>query len=260
MNPKLKFTLFTCLKAGGKIIKNGYGKTHSIRKKSAVSLVTETDMAADRAIRKIILKAFPDHGLLTEEQDAVKSRSPYRWIIDPLDGTTNFAHNIPFFCVSIGLEYQGEIVIGGIYNPVLSELFFAEKGKGAFLNGKRIHVSKTGSLIDSLLVTGFPYDRQKKAKYYLKFVQAFMQKCRGVRRLGAAAIDLAYVACGRFEGYWEFNLKPWDMAAGSLIVAEAGGRVTNFRGGRVNVSLPAQTLASNPNIHKKLVKVLSNSL
>lgn len=260
MNPKLKSTLMACLKDGGKIIRKAYGRAHNIRKKSAVSLVTETDMAADRAIRRIILKVFPDHGLMTEEQAAVESRSPYRWIIDPLDGTTNFAHQIPLFGVSIGLEYQGDIILAGIYNPILNELFFAEKGKGAFLNGKRIRVSKTGSMIDSLLVTGFPYDRQKKARFYLKFVQAFMQRCRGVRRLGAASIDLAYVACGRFEAYWEFNLKPWDMAAGKLIVEEAGGKVTNFEGGPVNIDLPAQTLASNVRIHKKVLKILTKYL
>lgn len=260
MNPKLKSTLMACLKDGGKIIRQAYGRAHNIRKKSAVSLVTETDMAADRAIRRRILKAFPDHGLLTEEQAAVESRSPYRWIIDPLDGTTNFAHQIPLFGVSIGLEYQGDIILAGIYNPILNELFFAEKGKGAFLNGKRIRVSKTGSMIDSLLVTGFPYDRQKKARFYLKFVQAFMQRCRGVRRLGAASIDLAYVACGRFEAYWEFNLKPWDMAAGKLIVEEAGGKMTNFKGGSVNIDLPAQTLASNVLIHKKVLKIFTKYL
>ena len=255
VSPKLKSTLMACLKEGGSIIRHAYGRAHSIRKKSPVSLVTETDMAADRAIRRRILKAFPDHGIMTEEQAAVESRSPYRWIIDPLDGTTNFAHQIPLFAVSIGLEYQGDIVMGGIYNPVLKELFFAEKGKGALLNGKRIRVSRTGSIIDSLLVTGFPYDRQKKARFYLKFVQGFMQRCRGVRRLGAASIDLAYVACGRFEAYWEFNLKPWDMAAGKLIVQEAGGRVTDFKGGPVDVDLPAQTLASNVRVHKKMLRI-----
>lgn len=260
MNPKLKNTLLACLKDGGQIIRKAYGRAHNIRKKSAVSLVTETDMAADRAIRRRILNAFPDHGLMTEEQAAVESRSPYRWIIDPLDGTTNFAHQIPLFGVSIGLEYQGDIILAGIYNPILNELFFAEKGKGAFLNGKRIRVSKTGSLIDSLLVTGFPYDRQKKARFYLKFVQAFMQRCRGVRRLGAASIDLAYVACGRFEAYWEFNLKPWDMAAGKLIVEESGGKVANFKGGPVNIDKPAQILASNVNIHKKMLKIFTKCL
>ena len=248
-----------CLKEGGQIIRKAYGRAHNIRKKSAVSLVTETDMAADHAIRRRILKVFPDHGLLTEEQAAVLRPSPYRWIIDPLDGTTNFAHQIPLLGVSIGVEYLGDIILAGIYNPILNELFFAEKGKGSFLNGKRIQVSKTGSMIDSLLVTGFPYDRQKKAEFYLKFVEAFMQRCRGVRRLGAASIDLAYVACGRFEAYWEFNLKPWDMAAGKLIVEEAGGKATNFKGGPINIDEPTQTLASNVNLHKKMLKILGSS-
>jgi len=258
MNTKLKKILMECLNEGGRIIRKGYGKAHKIRKKNPVSLVTEIDMESDLRVRRMIQRSFPDHRILTEELNPVESVSSYRWIIDPLDGTTNYAHGIPFFGISIGLEYKGEMVLGGIYNPVLNELFYAEKGKGAFMNGKRIRVSKTNSLIDSLVVTGFPYDRREKAGYYLKFIQPFIEKTRGIRRLGAAAIDLAYVACGKFEGYWEFNLKPWDMAAGLLIVQEAGGKVTDFKGDPIQASRPNQLLSSNGKIHDLLLDVLKN--
>lgn len=260
MQDKYRRVLDDCMRTGGNIIKKGYGLTHKIRKKSPVSLVTEVDMEVDRKVRALILKAFPDHQIMTEELKAVVSSSPYRWIIDPLDGTTNFAHQIPFFCISIGLEYEGEVILGGIYNPVLRELFFAEKGKGAFLNGKPIKVSRVNTLIESLLVTGFPYDRQEKAEFYLKFFRAFMEKCQGVRRLGAAAVDLAYVACGRFEGYWEFNLKPWDMAAGMLIVKEAGGEVSDFKGRPVNLDHPHQLLSSNGRLHPILLDIFKRTL
>ncbi len=257
---ELKHTLDQCLKESAVIIKKGFGKSHTIRKKAAISIVTEVDMAVDQKVRKIISRAFPDHQIMTEEQKDFKSASPYRWIIDPLDGTTNFAHGIPIFCTSIGLEYQGKMILGGIYNPISNELFSAEKGRGAYLNGKRIRVSGESKLIDSLLVTGFPYDGQERAEYYLSFVQAFMQKCRGIRRLGAAAIDLAYVACGKFEAYWEFNIMPWDIAAGLLIVEEAGGRVTDFRGGPVDIDHPKQILASNVTIQPKMLEIFSKNL
>ncbi len=260
MRDKIIKTLLDCLREGGQIIRKGYGLSHNIRKKSPVSIVTEIDMATDRKVRARILKAFPDHQIVTEELEAVKSSSPFRWIIDPLDGTTNFAHEIPFCCISIGLEYKNKMILGGVYDPILGELFLAEKGKGATLNGRKIRVSKTHNLIDSLLVTGFPYDRQEKAGFYVKFFKAFLEKCLGVRRLGAAAMDLSYVACGRFEAYWEFNLKPWDMAAGMLLVEEAGGKVTNFSGTPIDVNRPIQLLSSNGLIHPTLLKIFRKTL
>ena len=260
MKDQLKKTLLGCLREGGRIIRKGYGRSHRIRKKSPVSLVTEIDLEADHKVRALVRKNFPDHQFLTEELKAVENDSPYRWIIDPLDGTTNFAHEIPFCCISIGLEFNKDIILGGVYNPILEELFFAEKGKGSTLNGRKIRVSKAKNLIDSLLVTGFPYDRQEKAGFYVKFFQAFLEKCQGVRRLGAAAMDLAYVACGRFEAYWEFNLKPWDMAAGMLIVQEAGGQVTDFHGSPIDVSHPYQILSSNGRIHSTLLKIFKKTL
>ena len=258
MNEKMRVrkVLNTCLDEAGKIILKGFGLTHQIKKKAAVSIVTEIDLAADAKIRALIRRNFPDHHIMTEEAKPFEGDSDYRWIIDPLDGTTNFAHGVPICCVSIGVEYKGEIILGGVFNPMMKERFFAEAGKGAFLNGKRIRVSPCATLIDSLLVTGFPYDGQEKAGFYLSFFKALMEKCQGVRRLGAAAIDLAYVACGRFEAFWEFNLQPWDVAAGILLVKEAGGKISNFEGGPFDVIKPAQLLASNGKTHPLILSTM----
>ncbi|OGR83449.1 MAG: hypothetical protein A2902_03925 [Elusimicrobia bacterium RIFCSPLOWO2_01_FULL_64_13] len=251
----MKKVLLQCLEKAGGIIRKGFGKAHRIRKKAPVSLVTEIDMAADRAVISIIRKHFPGHAILTEESVPSLTGSPYRWIIDPLDGTTNFAHEIPLCGVSIAVEHRGDIILGGIFNPILNELYFTEKGGGAWLNGRRLAVSRTGVLLDSLLVTGFPYDRREKAHYYLKFHEPLLAACQGVRRLGAAALDLAYVAAGRFEAFWEMNLQPWDIAAGILLVEEAGGRVTDYSGGPIDVDRPGQILASNGRIHPSLQKI-----
>jgi myo-inositol-1(or 4)-monophosphatase len=258
--PEIKKVLLKCLKEGGNIIRRGYGRTHSIHLKGPVSIVTEIDTATEKKIVSIIKNRFPSHRLLTEESSPYKGTSSYRWIIDPLDGTTNYAHHLPLFCVSIGLENEGKIILGGIYNPISDELFFAEKGRGAFLNGKKIKVSQTKRLIESLLVTGFPYDRQEKAVFYLKFFKEMMQRTQGLRRLGAAAMDLAYVACGRFEAFWEFNLKPWDMAAGSLIVEEAGGKITDFEGNPINIDKPFQLLSSNSKVHHEITSIFKKIL
>ncbi len=256
----LRKVLDRCLREGGRILERGFGRKQRITKKSAVSIVTETDKAAERHIISTIHQHFPAHGILAEESSPIRRPGESRWIIDPLDGTTNFAHSIPLCCVSIGVERDGKVLLGGIYNPFLDEFFFAERGKGAYLNGKRILVSKQSVLIDSLLVTGFPYDRQEKAAFYLKFFRAMMEKTQGLRRLGAAALDLAYVACGRFEAFWEFNLKSWDIAAGSLLVEEAGGKVTDFRGKPLNLEVPAQLLASNSRVHPPLLKIFNINL
>ena len=253
---RVRKVLDSCLDEAGKIILKGFGLTHRIKKKAPVSIVTEIDLAADAKIVSLIRRNFPDHHILTEESKPFKGNSDYRWIIDPLDGTTNFSHGIPLCCVSIGVEYKGEIILGGVYNPMLKERFFAEAGKGAFLNGKRIRVSPQATLIDSLLVTGFPYDRQEKAGFYLGYFKALMEKCQGVRRLGAAAVDLAYVACGRFEAFWEFNLQPWDVAAGVLLVKEAGGKVTDFKGEPFDAFKPVQLLSSNGKVHAQILSTI----
>jgi myo-inositol-1(or 4)-monophosphatase len=224
--------------------------------KGPVDLVTAADKAADRTIVRLLKSRFPDHGFLTEESQPRVSRSRYRWIVDPLDGTTNFAHGLPHACVSIGLEKDGRMLAGGVLDPFRRELFLAVRGRGAHLNGRRIRVSGTARLIDSLLVTGFPYDRQKRARFYLSSYERFMTKTQGIRRMGAAALDLAYVACGRFDGYWEYKLHPWDVAAGWLLVEEAGGRVTNYQGRRYRLGETGQTLASNGRIHRAMVDTL----
>lgn len=244
------------LGAGGDVVRRGAGRRFSIAHKGVVNIVTSVDKAAERAIRRAIAKAFPDHGFLMEESGERPSPSPYRWVVDPLDGTVNFAHGMPISCVSIGLEHRGRVILGGVLDPYRNELFTAAAGRGAHLNGRRIRVSTTGKLIDALLVTGFPYDRYKRAAFYLSFVEKFMKRTQGLRRLGAAALDLAYVAAGRFDGYWEFNLQPWDAAAGHLLVQEAGGRVTNFRGAPYTLADTSQTLASNGRLHDAMRRLL----
>lgn len=252
---RLKRVLLSCLREGGNIISRGFGTSYYIRKKSPVSLVTEIDIRAEKKIISLIRKSFPSHRILTEESSPRSGTSPYRWIIDPLDGTTNFAHKIPLCCVSVGVEYEGKVILGGINNPFLKEFFFAEAQKGSYLNGRRIYVSKTAKMIDSLLVTGFPYDRQEKAAFYLNFFKAIMEKSQGIRRLGSAAMDLAYVACGRFDAFWEFNLKSWDVAAGVLLVKEAGGHVCDCKGEPLILDRLPHILVSNGKIHSLLLKI-----
>lgn len=253
----LLLALRRALAEAGAIHRRGARRAFSISHKGVVDIVTTVDHAAEKKILRVLRGAFPDHGFLMEESGLHASASGYRWVVDPLDGTVNFAHRVPISCVSIGLEKEGRVLMGGVYDPFRDELFLAVKGKGATLNGRPIRVSKTGQLIDSLLVTGFPYDRHKKAAFYLSFVEQFMTRVQGIRRLGAAALDLAYVAAGRFDGYWEFNLKPWDAAAGKLLVEEAGGKVTNFRGRPYALTDTSQTLASNGTLHPAMLRILS---
>lgn len=247
------------LAAAGDIIRKSFLRRPRISYKGPVNIVTSTDKAAEKRILDHIGRRFPDHGFLMEESGAHLSSSPYRWVVDPLDGTVNFAHGLPQSCVSIGLEKEGRMLLGGVLDPFKQELFLAVRGKGATLNGRRIRVSRTAKLIQSLLVTGFPYDRQKRAHYYLSFVEKFMVRTQGLRRLGAAALDMAYVACGRFDGYWEFNVNPWDVSAGWLLVEEAGGRVTDFRGRPYGLSDTSQTLCSNGILHGDMVGILRDA-
>ncbi len=258
MMKKIKETLRQALLESGKILKSAMSRPKKIRYKGLANLVTETDKLAEKRILEIIRKSFPDHAILAEETAsnmALSRTSDCRWIIDPVDGTTNFAHGLPIAAVSIGFEMDGIMTLGGVFNPFLNEFFWAERGKGAFLNGKKIKVSNTKSIHQSLLVTGFPYDRTKRAREYLKIVEAFMKITHGIRRLGSASLDLCYVACGRFDGYWESKLMPWDQAAGFLIVQEASGRVTDFNGKPFEVEKPA-ILATNSKIHGEMLSVL----
>ena len=243
-------------KEAGKVLKQGLGKVHTIEYKEGIdrNLVTEVDKKSEEVIVGIIKKHHPSHEILAEERGS-QGKSKTKWIIDPLDGTTNFTHGLPVFCVSIGIEHEGELVAGVIYDPNFDELFTAEKGKGAFLNGKRIHVSKTPTLNKSLLVTGFPYNIVENPNHAVERFVSFLMGAQAVRRMGSAAIDLAYVACGRYDGFWEVALQPWDMAAGALLVAEAGGKLSNFSGNPLDI-YKLELLSSNGIIHEAMVDLL----
>jgi myo-inositol-1(or 4)-monophosphatase len=230
-----------------------------VEHKDTVNLVTDADRRAEQVIVETITKAYPSHQILAEERGSQGTgRSPYKWIIDPLDGTTNFAHRFPAYCVSIGLEHAGSVILGVVFDPTRQELFVAESGGGASLNGAPIQASRTPKLNDALLVTGFAYDIRESAENNLNHFARFSLRAQGVRRMGAAALDLCYVACGRFDGFWELKLHPWDMAAGTLIVREAGGRVTDFKGGAFSI-YGQQIVASNGLIHDEMVRVLAGA-
>ena len=241
----------------GNIIKGLYDKPHEIKLKGAIDLVTEADVAAEEAILSILNKKFPDFLILAEESRSEYSKIPAgpTWIIDPLDGTTNFAHGFPWFGPSIACSINGKRHVGVIYCPMQDELFYACKNGGAWLNGKKIRVSETDSLIKSLVATGFPYEIKQTLNLVMDTFANVLPKVRDIRRAGAAALDLAYVACGRMDGFWEMNLKPWDTAAGQLLVEEAGGQVTTFKGHEFSPFIP-NIIASNGKIHSDLVKLI----
>lgn len=220
------------------------------------NLVTEADYASEKAILEVIKNNFPDHSILTEEKGDLPQESDYKWIVDPIDGTINFAHGIPINCVSIGLEYQGDMIMGMVYNPHFKELFFAEKGKGATLNDRPIKVSSETDALKSCLVTGFPYIYLNIPNGPLDIFERFIREGVPVRRLGSAAIDLCWVACGRFDGFYEHKLEPWDSAAGSLIVKEAGGIVTDFSGDEFSV-YQHRILATNGLIHNQMLEIIN---
>ncbi len=244
-------------KEAGKFLKYNVGKVKNIEMKQGEerNLVSEIDKGSEERIITIIRRHFPTHAILAEESGASTTSSDYMWVIDPLDGTTNFLHSVPIFCVTIAVAYKGELVAGVVYDPNLDELFTAEKGSGAYLNGRRLTVSSTSKLINSLLVTGFPYDIAQNPENAIGHFVNFLVEAQGIRRLGSAALDLSYVAAGRFDGFWEVNLNPWDMAAGMLFVREAGGRVTDFAGAESSI-YKKQVLASNGIIHDAMLQVL----
>jgi len=242
-------------RAAGRIHLSWLHRASTTRKSNALDLVTEADKEAEAAVIAAIRRAFPDHAILAEESGASANASRHRWIIDPLDGTTNFAHGFPAFCVSIAYEYRGRVQFGVVFDALHKDLFTARRGKGAQLNGKAMRVSKITALETSLLATGFAYDRRERRRFYLCFWEEMMTRVEGVRRAGSAALDLASVACARIDGFWEFGLKPWDVAAGSLLVEEAGGKVTNMDGTRLDIA-GAQILATNSRIHREMAEVL----
>ena len=253
----LKNTLITAAKESGKLMKEYSTKQFTIDSKDSLNnLVTEVDHASEKLIIGIIREQFPDHYILTEESGDLPKESNIKWIIDPIDGTVNFANGIPLCCVSIAVEKDGEVIMGAVFNPFIDEFFFAEKGKGAFLNDEPIRVSNKNNVSGSCLVTGFPY-KYNEGQGLLETFSSFIKQGVPLRRLGSAAIDLCWVACGRFDGYYEFFLNPWDSAAGFLIVQEAGGRVTNFQGKNFT-PYQEQIIATNGHIHDELVQWINN--
>jgi myo-inositol-1(or 4)-monophosphatase len=239
---------------GGKVLREHFGRLRSVRKKGTIDLVTEADVRSERAIIDTIAQAFPDHAILAEES-GIQAGSGGRWIIDPLDGTTNFAHNLPLFCVSIAFAVDDHVSAGFVLAPLLGELFVGIKDQGAHLNGAPITVSKTHSLADSLLVTGFPYDHQTIFAPLMGRFGRCLSATQGVRRLGSAALDLCYVANGRFDGFWEQHLKPWDTAAGFLVATEAGARTTVFSGAPYSID-KNEIVSTNGIIHDELLNLL----
>lgn len=248
-------TAVVAAKKAGRLLKTMSQGDLKVEYKSEIDLVTQADRAAETLVVKMLRRSFPGDDILTEETNRDRTGSDRRWIIDPLDGTTNYAHRFPFWCVSIAFEYKGQVVLGAIYNPNLNELFTARKGQGARLNGRKIKVSSQASLKKSLLATGFPYDVHYSRKDNLDNFRKFIKRAQAVRRPGSAALDLAYVACGRFDGFWEMKLKTWDMAAASLMVSESGGKLSGFRGQKFSIYVP-ECLASNGKIHKQMVGIL----
>jgi len=243
-------------RSAGKLLREELGGTRRIHHKGIINIVTEMDQRSEALIIGRLLEAFPDHAVLAEEGGVTVGRSEYRWHIDPLDGTTNYAHGLPLFAVSIALERAGVVELGVAYDPNLDECFVAERGKGATLNGEPIQVSNCTTLDQSLLVTGFPYDIRTTTETNLPEYATLSLRAQAVRRLGSAVLDLCYVASGRLDAFWELSLGPWDMAAGGLIVLEAGGRVTNVLEGPWRLQGPG-VLASNGHIHEAVLEGLA---
>jgi myo-inositol-1(or 4)-monophosphatase len=253
MDDYLKFAETTAREAGV-LLKKMLLNKHTIDFKGEINIVTEADYMSEKLLIKRIRKNFPQHDILTEESAGILNGSDSRWIIDPLDGTTNYAHGYPVFCVSIALEIEGIIRCGAIYNPMLDEMFTAEAGGGAFLNGSPLAVSSTVELSHSLLATGFPYDIRENKYNNIDYFIGMAKNARAIRRAGSAALDLAYVAASRFDGFWELKLMPWDTAAGWLMVEEAGGKVTDLSGERYHLT-STHILASNGKIHGAIIDV-----
>jgi myo-inositol-1(or 4)-monophosphatase len=255
-HPLLLTTAIEAVVRAGKLQMEHFGGDMQIDKKGTIDLVTDVDVAVERMFRDLIAQRFPDHQVLAEEMGGAASVPPGPcWVFDPIDGTTNFAHGIPIFCASLALEIDGIPEVAAVFDPNRQELFTAERGGGAFLNGRRLRVSRAASLVDAVLVTGFPYDVHGRVDEIVGLFGAFVGQARAVRRLGSAAIDLCYVAAGRMDAFWESDLKPWDVAGGALIVAEAGGRVSNMDGTAFSSRRP-HVLATNAELHEPMLDVI----
>jgi myo-inositol-1(or 4)-monophosphatase len=256
-NPLYLTTAIEAVVKAGDLQMAHFGGDIQVNKKGTIDLVTEVDVAVERMFRALIAERFPDHQILAEELGGAKhvTAGPC-WVFDPIDGTTNYAHGLPIFCASLALEIDGVAEVAAVYDPNRRELFTAERGRGAFLNGKPLRVSAAAALVDALLVTGFPYDVHTRVDEIVGLFAAFVGRARAVRRLGSAAIDLCWVGAGRMDGFWESDLNPWDIAAGALIVAEAGGRVTTLDGTEFQ-SRAGQVLASNGRVHDAMLEVIA---
>jgi myo-inositol-1(or 4)-monophosphatase len=255
-DPLFILTAIEAVVRAGDVMMARLGGDVRVNKKGIIDLVTEVDLAIERTFRDLISERFPDHAVLAEELGGSQTvpGGPC-WVFDPIDGTTNFAHGLPIFCASLALEIDGVAEVAAVYDPTRSELFTAERGGGAFLNGRPIRVSAASDLVNAMLVTGFPYDVHDRVEEIVGLFAAFVGRARAVRRLGSAAIDLCYVACGRLDGFWESDLKPWDIAGGALIVAEAGGSVTDMAGAPFR-SRAGHVLATNGLLHDKMLEVI----
>ena len=251
----LKIAEAACRRSG-EIQREGLKRDLNIVHKGEINLVTDVDHACEKEIVGLIQGTYPQHDILAEEGSGVRKDSEYKWIIDPLDGTTNYTHGYPLFCTSIALEYRGEIVVGAVYEPSLDEMFLAEKGGGATCNGTTLRVSEVDKVSHALLCTGFAYNIKETANNNLNHFRNFLLRAQAVRRDGVAAVDLCYVAMGRFDGFWELNLFPWDMAAGVLILREAGGKITTFSGSSFDI-YQKDILATNGRVHGEMVEILS---
>jgi myo-inositol-1(or 4)-monophosphatase len=255
MQPKLEH-LITYAHEAGAILRQRYGKKHKVDKKGIVDLVTEADYQSEQYIVSSIQRDFPDHTIVTEEAGRLEGTNVHCWYIDPLDGTINFAHHVPIFTVSIAYSEEGQVLLGVVYDPMRDECFSAARGQGAWLNGEPIGPSDVDEMVSALLVTGFPYEIRTIKDNNLSQFAYFATHAQAVRRLGSAALDLCYVACGRFDGYWELRLKPWDLAAGSLICQEAGGVVTDLDGGPNFLIPPCSLVAANLHMHPRLMQAI----
>jgi myo-inositol-1(or 4)-monophosphatase len=257
--PSRLSTAVEVARTAGRFLKENVGKVRSIEDKDTAgkNVVTEIDKKSEEMIVERVRREFPGDDFLGEEGGHRQTEgAEYRWVIDPLDGTTNYTHGFPVFCVSIGIEHAGVVEAGVIYDPNLDELFTAERGKGAALNGRPIRVSAIRTIARSLLVTGFPYDIEMNPDFAIERFVGALRLSQAVRRMGSAAIDLAYVACGRYEGFWEVGLSPWDIAAGALLVSEAGGRLSDFKGGPMSI-YEKDIVASNTLVHDELIRAIS---
>jgi len=256
MQPSLPY-VEDLARQSGAILRAGYDQEHQVGYKGVIDLVTEVDHQSEELLLREIQQDFPDHHIFSEESGVIQGSDEHIWYIDPLDGTVNYAHHVPIFCVSIAYAFHGTLTLGAVYDPMRDEMFLAERGKGASLNGRPLHVSSATELQKSLLVTGFPYNAWNTPQDNFDNFVRFGKISRGVRRLGSAALDLCYVAAGRFDGFWEMALNPWDVAAGALIAEEAGGRVTSVAGEADYITSPQSVLACTPGIHARMIEELS---